>query len=113
MTSASIDAGMLTISGTLDSAANATYRIEVFLNAQCEIPDQSGGETFVGSVDVSTDSKCAGGFGPLSFPVPTGQAQVTLTATDTSGNTSQFSTCFQAGRCSSSRCAISRWATLT
>lgn len=82
------------ISGDLNSALNATFRIEFFANTAGDASGSGEGETFLGATDVTTD-----GSGNLSFTetLPVGAGQfVTATATDESGNTSEFSAWFQA-----------------
>ena len=76
-----------TISGTLSSEANTTFRIEFFAN-----PAGAGqGQTYLGFLDVTTDG---GGSASFSFspasPVAAG-LNITATATDPGGNTSEFS----------------------
>jgi hypothetical protein len=79
------------VSGTLNSAAEASFRLEFFANA---IGDSSGfgeGEQFLGSRSVLTDVEGNAAFSAtfLEF-VPVG-ASITATATDADGNTSEFS----------------------
>ncbi len=98
ITSASFSGGMVTISGTLDSTPNTTFRLEFFSNAACDPSGFGEGQTFLGSTTVMTNGSCSASFGPLMFAVPNGQMFVTATATDPSNNTSEFSACFpQAG----------------
>jgi len=84
------------IQGTLHSTPDALFRVELFVNS---MPDASGfgeGQTFLGSVDVTTN---ASGNAVIDFlaagVIPVGMF-VTATATDPTGNTSEFS----AARCS-------------
>ena len=85
--------GTTTISGTLSSKANGSYRIELFSNPSCNGSGYGEGETFIGAATVNTDG---GGNGPfvvtLSGTVAPGRV-VTATATDAAGNTSEFSAC--------------------
>jgi hypothetical protein len=83
--------GNTTIDGSVTSAANTTYELEFFHSSA---PDPTGygeGETFIGTAPVTTD-----GTGNVSFSetfptaVPDGYV-VSATATDPSGNTSEFS----------------------
>jgi hypothetical protein len=85
----------LSISGTLNSAPNAQFRIELFGNAACDPSGYGEGETYLGHTDVTTD-----GSGNASFAVALAAATtpfVTATATDANGNTSEFSACFPGG----------------
>ncbi len=77
--------GNTTIAGTLNSVANTTYRIEFFAGS-----GYGDGQTFVGSTDVTTDGK---GDASFNYIVPQigGSQRITMTATDPSGNTSEFS----------------------
>ena len=82
------------VQGTLNSFPDATFRIEFFGNAACDASGNGEGATFLGATTVSTD-----GTGNAIIPVftaPAGQF-VTATATDSSNNTSEFSTCVQTG----------------
>jgi hypothetical protein len=81
ITSATFAGGMATITGTLDSEANTTYRLEFFASTQGDPSGSGEGQTFIGAVNRTTDASCTAAFGPLSFPVPAGQSVVTATAT--------------------------------
>jgi uncharacterized repeat protein (TIGR01451 family) len=82
-------AGSTTITGTLDSAPG-TYRVEFFASDAADASSSGEGQTFLGFLDVTV----AGG--PQAFtatiPADVGPTQfVTATATDSNGNTSEFS----------------------
>jgi hypothetical protein len=99
ITSAPIAAGMVTISGTLNSIASTNFRLEFFSNVACNgtPPNNFGeGQTFLGFLVVATDASGNATFGgPLStFSIPPGQTVITATATDPGNNTSEFSACF-------------------
>ena len=96
MTSAAVSAGTATISGTLNSIASSTFTLEFFANAACNASGYGEGQTFIGTAAVTTDSSGNASFGPLAFAVPLGQTVITSTATDTAGNTSEFSQCVTA-----------------
>ena len=75
------------VEGMLFSKPNTTFRIELFSN---RIPDPSGygeGQTYLGFVNVTT-----GDSGVANFSAPITGTYVTATATDPSGNTSEFGT---------------------
>ena len=93
LTSAGSGGGSTTVQGSLNSASNTTFRIEFFDNHQCHPSGNGSGETFITSTDVITDSNCNAPI-TVTFPVTvqSGHA-VTATATDPSGNTSEFSAC--------------------
>ena len=97
ITSAPIAAGSVTISGTLNSVANTTYRIEFFSNVSADPSGNGEGQTFIGFTNVTTNGSCNAAFGPLAFPVPAGQTIFSATATDPSNNTSEFSAAFPLG----------------
>ena len=101
LASAASSGGATTVTGTLNSLASTTFRVEFFSNSSCDTSGNGEGQTFIGSTQVTTD---AGGNAPFTFtgaPAPSGQAVFTATATrlDASGNpadTSEFSACLAA-----------------
>ncbi|MDQ2808470.1 MAG: S-layer homology domain-containing protein [Chloroflexota bacterium] len=82
------------ISGTLDVFTNTTYTLEFFSNPICDPSGHGEGQTYLGSTTVNGGASC----GPTAFSVtlpvnvPAGSF-ITADATDSSGNTSEFSTC--------------------
>ena len=60
--------GSTSINGTLDSTPDTTFRIEFFGNSEQDASGFGEGETFLGSVDVTTDASGNASFSP-SFPV--------------------------------------------
>jgi hypothetical protein len=93
LTSATSGGGSTTIQGSLASAPNTTFRIEFFDNHQCHPSGNGSGETFIGSANVGTSGNCTA---PITVTLPVNvQARhvITATATDPSGNTSEFSAC--------------------
>src|SRR6185437_10491596 len=90
LSSASVASGSATINGTLSASANSTYTIDFF---STDVADPSGhgqARTFLGSMQVTTDGSGQVSFS-TNFSVPGGQFVFSATATDTSGNTSEFS----------------------
>jgi len=79
------------IAGTLHSAPSENYRIEFFTNTTGDPSWFGEGETYIGSVSVTTDASGNASFYSV-FPggLVNGQV-VTATATDDNGNTSEFS----------------------
>jgi len=73
--------------GTLSSAPDRTYRIEFFANDSCDPSGHGEGQTFLSAIEVTTD-----GTGMASFSTPSA-SNLTATATDPDGNTSEFSAC--------------------
>ncbi|HEX7313869.1 MAG TPA: carboxypeptidase regulatory-like domain-containing protein [Pyrinomonadaceae bacterium] len=80
------------VAGTLNSTLSTVFRVEFFSNATCDAAGGGEGAQLLGSSDVSTDGNGNAAFN-VSLPnVAIGQV-ITATATDPSGNTSEFSTC--------------------
>ena len=94
LTSVRIAAGVVTVSGTLVSIPNTTFRLEFFANAACDPSGYGEGQTYIGTANVRTDSDGNASFGLLDFLAPFGRSVITATATDPDGNTSEFSRCF-------------------
>jgi len=80
-----------TISGLLNSNPNQTFQVELFLNDAADPSGFGEGQTYLGVVNVTTDSTCNGTFSVV-FPFGiAGGKFITSTATDAAGNTSEFS----------------------
>ena len=97
ITAASLAAGTVTVSGTLNSEANAAYRVEFFSNVACDASGFGEGKSFLGVANVVTDGGGNATFGPSPFAVPPGETVITATATTGGVITSEFSSCFAAG----------------
>ncbi len=83
----------LRVSGTINSAANTTFRLEFFANVSCDSSGYGEGETFLGFANVTTDASCSNSF-IVTLPVSVAEGRfITATATDSAGNTSEFSPC--------------------
>jgi CSLREA domain-containing protein len=79
------------LTGTLNSVANATFRLEFFSNATCDASGNGEGKTYLGTRNVTTDGA---GNATFSLPVPIAVGEfATATATDSANNTSEFSAC--------------------
>lgn len=91
LTSATVSLGSTFIQGTLNSTPNTTFTLQFFSNAACDDSGFGEGKQLIGTRTIQTD---AGGNAIISFSFP-GQFSlpVTMTATDPSGNTSEFSKC--------------------
>lgn len=91
--------GGITISGTLTSTAETDFRIEFFANTACDESGHGEGERYLGGVRDATDAagvvNIAQTFTTTVDSVNVGDF-ITATATDLSGNTSEFSACIQA-----------------
>ena len=84
-----------TITGSLNSAANNTYRLEFFTNPACDGLGHGEGQTFLASAEVTTDSSGNANFNlQLSNETTVGE-MMTATATRKSApfDTSEFSAC--------------------
>ncbi len=91
LTSASSSTTSATIVGTLTAAPSTTYTIQFYASNGADAAKFAEGQTYLGSTTVTTNGS---GQVNISFavpaPIPSGQL-VTATATDPSGNVSEFS----------------------
>jgi len=76
--------------GTYQGAATTTYVLEFFSNAALDPSGHGEGQTFLGSITVTTDATGKAKFSKLLAAVPLGQF-ITATATDPFNDTSVFS----------------------
>ncbi len=79
------------IAGTLSSATNGVFRVELFDNATNDPSGYGQGEAYLGFVNVTNDASGNGSFAfthPVALPLT---HWITATATDTNGSTSEFS----------------------
>ena len=79
------------ISGTFHSDPSQTYRIEFFASAAADPTGFGEGQTYLGFLAVTTDASGNATFSAPVAALPAGQAVLSATATDPSGNTSEFS----------------------
>lgn len=91
LTSAVSSSGDTTIQGSLNAAPSTTFLVQFFSNVAADPSGYGQGQTYLGSAMVTTDSSSNASFTALltGVSVPTG-SYVTATATDPSGNTSEF-----------------------
>jgi len=81
-----------TVEGSLNSTANAAFRLEFFASPPWDSAGLSEGQVFLGSIPMMTDASGNAAFtAMLPVAAPSGY-RVTATATDAAGNTSEFST---------------------
>jgi CSLREA domain-containing protein len=92
LNSAATNGATTNVSASLNSTANTTFRIEFFSNSTCAATGNGEGETFIGSTNITTDGGGNATQSQTLAALPLG-AFVTSTATDPSGNTSEFSQC--------------------
>ncbi len=79
------------ITGTLNSAANATFTLEFYSNPTVEASGFGEGKTYLGSLNVTTDGSGNASFTFISPVGVFGGEHVVATATSASGDTSEFS----------------------
>ena len=91
LTSLNIANGNATVTGALDSRPSTTYELEFFGNDALDPSGFGEGRYFLGASNVTTDASGHVSFETVSFPLVPGTYRVTATATDPSGNTSEFS----------------------
>jgi hypothetical protein len=81
-------------SGVLDSTASATFTVELFASAACDTTGAGEGTELVASLPVTTDVLGHAAFTTSLFrTVDASTESLTATATDSLGNTSEFSAC--------------------
>ncbi len=86
-----VASGPTTITGTLNSKPNASYRIEFFSSVAADPTGFGEGQTYLGFTNVVTDSTGNASFSYTpSVSVPAGR-YITSTATNSNGSTSEFS----------------------
>jgi CSLREA domain-containing protein len=85
--------GGTAVEGTLNSAATTTFTLEFFASGACDPSDHGEGAVFLGSAMVTTDGAGDASFTETLATAATAGEVVTATATDPSGNTSEFSPC--------------------
>lgn len=94
LTSANLTTSNVIVQGTLNSRPSTTYRIDIFVNVECDPLNHGEGKHFLGSTTVTTGTDGNGAF-TVNLPVPPEGQLFTATATDPNGNTSEFSSCRQ------------------
>jgi hypothetical protein len=85
------------ITGTLNSAASTTYRIEFFANTAVDPTGYGEGEIFIGFTNVTTDLSGNASFN-VNLAKDTRGKLVTATATAPDGSTSEFSAAVPIGQ---------------
>jgi parallel beta-helix repeat protein len=81
------------VQGTLNSTPNAAFAIHFYGNTACDPSGNGEGETYLGTVSVTTD---ANGAAPIPLFTATAGQLVTATATSSANDTSEFSNCLAA-----------------
>jgi hypothetical protein len=93
-------AGNIRVEGTLNSTASSTFTLDFYSNPACDSSANGEGKTYLGSAQVVTAANCVASFtgeNAITLAGVTAAAGqfVTATATDSAGNTSEFSACIQ------------------
>jgi len=92
LTEALAGSGQLFVSGNLNSIASRTFHIEFFASDSADPSGLGEGQTFIGSIDRTTNANGAVSFTLVGVGPITTRQYVTATATDTvTGDTSEFS----------------------
>ncbi|HEV7573468.1 MAG TPA: Calx-beta domain-containing protein [Thermoanaerobaculia bacterium] len=91
ITSAQFGGGTVTIAGTLSSAPSSTYVVQFFQSIACDPSGAGEGQTYLGEATITTAASGVGTFNVTFAGTAGGFA--TSTATDSLGNTSEFSAC--------------------
>jgi hypothetical protein len=85
--------GNTNIKGILNSTPSSSFTLHFYSSQACDSSNSGEGEIFIGTANLSTDASGIAGFDvnlPLNLPIG---HFITATATDSQGNTSEFSKC--------------------
>ena len=94
ITSVSIATNNATITGTLNSTPNTTFRLEFFSDGERDAAGFGEGKTMLGFTNVTTNASGNASFN-LTFALPNpAELAIAATSTDPLGNTSEFSPSF-------------------
>ncbi|HTR04468.1 MAG TPA: S-layer homology domain-containing protein [Thermoanaerobaculia bacterium] len=93
LVSVAYGAGNTTVSGLLNSTPNTTFALDFYSNPACSnFPrDYVQGETYLGSSQVTTDDSGNAPFTVSTLPAVVSGSRISVTATDPTGDTSEFS----------------------
>jgi hypothetical protein len=80
----------LDVSGTLSSCPNSTFHVEVFVTPTADPSGFGQGQALLGTADVTTDASGAASWNVTNSSVPWAGAQISATATNAKGETSEF-----------------------
>lgn len=81
---------LIKINGSLDSVAQASFTVHFYANTKADDSGYGEGETYLGAATLTTDAQGHSAFGFILPAAAQGQF-ITSTATDSGGNTSEFS----------------------
>jgi hypothetical protein len=85
------------VSGVLESEANATFTVELFMSAACDGSGFGEGEVFLGAVEVATNALGRAPFSIVPSQPLIQRRVLSATATNAAGSTSEFSNCLALG----------------
>ncbi|HKG59419.1 MAG TPA: Calx-beta domain-containing protein [Pyrinomonadaceae bacterium] len=89
--------GSTNVKGSLNSSASSSFNLDFYRNSVCDPSGHGEGEHLIGSTLVTTDASGNANF-DVTFAVSAAASELlTATATDLSGNTSEFSPCATVG----------------
>jgi CSLREA domain-containing protein len=88
---ATTNGGVTVIQGTLDSAANATYRIQFFSNAMCDSSGTGEGRAYLGELTGVAPNTTFTFNSAVAAAL--GEVVTATTTNETTGDTSEFSAC--------------------
>ncbi len=82
-----------TVQGTYNSIPAETFTLEFFLNASCDSSGFGEGETYIGTITVTTNASGNATFNSTFAATSSAGQSITATATKATGSTSEFSQC--------------------
>jgi hypothetical protein len=88
--------GTTTITGHLNSVAGSVFNIDFYASPTADPSGNGEGKLYLGSTSVTTDGGCNAPLNSVLNVPNVGNLFITATATDSSGNTSEFSTAVKA-----------------
>jgi titin len=89
--SAAVPGASTAIAGTLNSQPNTTFKVDFYASATADPSGYGEGQRYLGSITVTTDGSGNASFNLLLAAATSAGEILTATATDPSGNTSEFS----------------------
>lgn len=84
--------GGMKVDGTLSTGTAGTYEVDLYASTTADPSGNGEGQTYLGSVLVTTDASGNASFSTTVATPPSGQLVISATATDAAGNTSEFAT---------------------
>lgn len=89
---AALDGGNLTLMGNLQSVPGETFMLDFYATPQCDANGYGEGKTYLGSLDVTTNSQGVGAY-EVTLSGASASDYITALATNANGSTSEFSAC--------------------